>query len=147
MGVPAKMSVVIPTYQRPVWIRRAVKSLAAQTRLPDQVIAVARDTDLPTHEAIAALQGEGLPFELRRELVVEPGFMPPVRLGLSVAEGDLVAVMDDDAEAEPDWAERICAHYVDPTVGAVGGRCLNFSDEHGPTPVPKTDRVGYVSWL
>jgi GT2 family glycosyltransferase len=146
MDLPAKMSVVVPTYQRPVWIRRAVKSLAAQTHPPDEVVAIARDTDLPTHEAIAALQREALPFELRRELVVEPGFMPPVQLGLSVARGDLIAVMDDDAEAQPDWAERLRGHYADPSVGAVGGRCLNYSDELGPTPVPTTDRVGYVSW-
>jgi hypothetical protein len=75
---PSSLSVVIPTYQRPLWIGRAVRSLAVQSRPPDEVIAVARDTDIPTHEAIAALQTEGLPFELRRELVSEPGFMPPV---------------------------------------------------------------------
>jgi GT2 family glycosyltransferase len=141
------LTVVIPTYLRPGWIQRAVRSLATQTRLPDEVVAVARDTDLPTQAAIATLQREGLPFELRQELVSEPGFMPPVKLGLSVARGDLIAVMDDDAEAQTDWAERLVVHYDDPSVGAVGGRCLNFSDEHGPTPVPTTDRVGYVTWL
>ena len=96
MRAPASLSVVIPTYQRPIWIRRAVRSLAIQGRAPDEVIAVARDTDLPTHEAIAELQREKLPFTLRRELVTEPGFMPPVRAGLALAEGDIIAVMDDE---------------------------------------------------
>lgn len=142
---PSSLSVVIPTYQRPLWIRRAVQSLAVQSRPPDEVIAVARDTDVPTHEAIAGLQGEPLPFKLRRELVTEPGFMPPVRRGVSAATGDVVAIMDDDAEAADGWAARLVGHYDDATVGAVGGRCINTSDESGPWVVPETDRVGYVN--
>jgi len=144
MPRPSSLSVVIPTYQRPTWIRRAVRSLV-QTRAPDEVIAVARDTDGPTHEAIAALQAEGLPFKLRRELVSEPGFMPPVKAGVAAATGDIVAIMDDDAEAEDGWAARLMGHYDDASVGSVGGRCINTSDENGPTPVPDADRVGYVN--
>jgi GT2 family glycosyltransferase len=145
MAAPT-LSVVIPTYQRPDWIRRAVRSMAAQTRLPEQVIAVARDTDLPTHDAIAALRSEGLPFPLQQEMVSAPGFMPPVERGLAAAAGDIIAVMDDDAEAQTDWAERLVGHYADPTVGAVGGRCINSTDA-GPEPVPETDRVGYINAL
>jgi GT2 family glycosyltransferase len=139
-------SVVIPTYQRPDWIKRAVRSLAAQTRPPDEVVPVARDTDVPTHAAIDELARSKLPFTLRRELVVAPGFMPPVERGLAVAAGDIVAVMDDDAEAQEDWAGRLLGHYSNPGVGAVGGRYINTSDD-GPTPVPKVDRVGYVTPL
>jgi GT2 family glycosyltransferase len=142
---PSLLSVVIPSYQRPQWIRRAVLSLAAQTRRPDEVIAVARDTDGPTHEAIAALQGGGLPFNLRREIVSEPGFIPPVKAGVAAARGDVIAVMDDDAEAEEGWAARLLGNYDDAAIGAVGGRCINTSDDKGPTPVPEAERVGYVN--
>jgi GT2 family glycosyltransferase len=140
------LSVVIPTYQRPLWIRRAVRSMMAQTHLPDEVIAVSRDTDLPTHEAIAELQRTGTPFTLRRELVEAPGFMPPVEVGLGAARGDVIAVMDDDAEAQDGWVERLLGHYADPTIGAVGGRYINMSGDD-PTPVPMVDRVAYVNLL
>ncbi len=53
--------------------------------------------------------------------------------------------MDDDAEAAEGWASRLVAHYADPGVGAIGGRCINTSDEAGPTQVPDADRVGYVN--
>jgi len=145
MARPSTLTVVIPTYQRPQWIRRAVQSLAAQTRLPDEVITVARDTDTPTHDAIAALQSDRPPFKLRRELVSAPGFIPPVEVGVKAATGDVVAVMDDDAEAENGWAARLLEHYQEAAVGAVGGRYVNTSDENGPTPVPDADRVGYVN--
>ena len=145
MAGPKMLSVVIPTYQRPVWMVRAVRSLQEQSRPPDEVVAVARDTDFPTHEAIDKLGREPLPFKLRRALVSAPGFIPPVELGLRAASGDIIAVMDDDAEAAEGWASRLVAHYADPGVGAVGGRCINTSDEAGPTQVPDADRVGYVN--
>ncbi|MES1264215.1 MAG: glycosyltransferase family 2 protein [Variovorax sp.] len=138
-----KVSVVIPTYQRPHWIGRAVGSLDRQTRLPDEVVAVARDTDAATVDALAQLEVRPHPFRLRHILVSEPGFIPPVRAGLATATGDIIAVMDDDAEAEPDLLSRLVPHYADSSVGSVGGRCINYSEE-GPTPVPQTDRVGYV---
>jgi GT2 family glycosyltransferase len=144
MTSPATFTVIIPTYQRPDWIRRAVQSLAVQGRPPDEVIAVARDTDLPTHEAIASLQRSSLPFLLRRELVTDPGFMPPVKRGLAVADADVIAVMDDDAEATDGWSERMLAHYAIPEVGAVGGRVINMDGEK-LSWVRETSRVGYVS--
>ena len=36
--------------------------------------------------------------------------------------GDVLAFVDDDAFAEPDWLERLLPFYDDPGVGAVGGR-------------------------
>ena len=141
---PSTLSVVIPTYQRPDWIRRAVLSLAEQTRRPDEVLAVTRDTDLPSHHSMAALLAANLPFRLRHEMVVDPGFMPPVKVGVAAATGEVVAVMDDDAEAETSWAERLMNNYGDPEVGAVGGRIINM-DGDVPTPVATTHRVGHVT--
>ena len=140
------LSVVVPTYQRPEWIWRAVLSLSRQTRPPDEVIAVARDTDIPTHESIAALLKEHLPFRLLKETVVAPGFMPPVKAGVAMASGEVVAIMDDDAEAEVGWAHRLMADYANPGAGAVGGRIINM-DGDIPTPVSRTHRVGYVTAL
>ena len=143
---PLSLSVVIPTYGRPEWIRRAVASLAAQDPTPDQVIAVARDTDVATHEAIARLQAASLPFALLRGTVREPGFLPPVREGIRLATGDVIAVMDDDAEATPGWTHGLLRNYSSPSVGGVGGRYINMLGET-EADVPQTDRVGYVSFV
>ena len=144
MAQAESLSVVIPTFQRPTWLRRAVGSLAVQAPAPDEVVAVARDTDLPTHEVLDDLLGSPLPFRLRRAIVSEAGFMPPVRTGLATAEADVVAVMDDDAEAQEGWVARLLSHYDSEDVGAVGGRCINMKDDR-PVDVPAVDRVGYVN--
>ena len=41
--------------------------------------------------------------------------------GVSHAIGDVVAFLDDDARAQPDWLERLAAGYRSPSVVGVGG--------------------------
>jgi GT2 family glycosyltransferase len=43
---------------------------------------------------------------------------------LRACRSEIVAFLDDDAEAEPKWLENLIAPYVDPTVVAVGGAPL-----------------------
>jgi GT2 family glycosyltransferase len=143
-AAPRTLSVVIPTFERPIWIKRAVASLARQTRIPDELVVVMRDTDEPTHRSVDELARSALPFPLRPTMVSEPGFLPPVEKGLGVASSDVIAVMDDDAEAQEPWAERILANYSDPAIGAVGGRCINMIGEE-VEQVPDTDVVGRVT--
>ena len=40
---------------------------------------------------------------------------------MAMAQGDIVAFLDDDAAADPDWLARIADHYQDPLVLGVGG--------------------------
>lgn len=42
-------------------------------------------------------------------------------IGIAMAQGDIVAFIDDDGIPEPEWLEQIAAGYDDPDVGAVGG--------------------------
>ena len=54
------------------------------------------------------------------------GNMPMSRnIGLRSARGQIIAYLDDDAYAEPQWLEEIVAAYDDENVGAVGGRAIN----------------------
>jgi hypothetical protein len=63
--------------------------------------------------------------------------------GISVANGDLVCFMDDDAVARPDWLARIEAHYGNPTVGAVGGRDVVWNG----VPPREVDEIGRLYWF
>ncbi len=44
--------------------------------------------------------------------------------GVALARGDIVAFLDDDAAADPDWLKFICDPYSDPAVMGVGGLIL-----------------------
>lgn len=140
------VSVVVPTYQRPDYLERCVKSLFAQTRLPDEIILVSRDTDELTNQKIAVIKNElGETIIILNPQVDEPGFLPPIKKGIELARNDIVAFLDDDAEAFPDWLERIVAFYSNPDIGGIGGRCINYFDFKLVT-YPKADKVGHLSW-
>ena len=116
-----RISVLIPTYQRPDDLRRCLAALALQTYLPDEVIVVVRNTDSSTHAMLATTDASVL--ALRIVDVEVPGGVQALNAGLAHVSGDIVAITDDDAAPHPDWIERITnvfAARID--VGGVGGR-------------------------
>lgn len=42
--------------------------------------------------------------------------------GVACADTDVIAFLDDDAQAAPDWLARLMPHFADPDVLGVGGR-------------------------
>ncbi|MFG2536676.1 glycosyltransferase family 2 protein [Streptomyces sp. NPDC048511] len=121
---PRDHSVVICVYTEERWqdILDAVASVRAQS--------------LPAGEILLVVDHN--PALLRR-LNEEFGDGPGVRVlanagprglsagrntGIAAARGAVVAFLDDDAVAEPDWLRRLDQGYDDPEVMAVGGRTL-----------------------
>jgi glycosyltransferase involved in cell wall biosynthesis len=63
----------------------------------------------------------------REKVVVEcnddnVGLLKSRNRGAEIASGDVVAFMDDDAVADPEWIERLVRAYEDEDAIAVGGR-------------------------
>lgn len=119
--VPASFSVVICAYTEDRWddLRRAVGSAQNQT--------------LPAVETIVVVDhNPELLVRVRHELPEVVGIQNSERRGLSgarnsgvaAARGDVVAFLDDDAAAEPDWLERLAEPYVDERVLGVGGEIV-----------------------
>ena len=140
-----KYTVAIPTYRRPDYLVRAVKSVLNQTLLPEELLIVSRwndeATNLAIHELIRINRG---PVLICNSHVVEPGFLPPVVCAIDVARGKILVLLDDDAEAHPDWLSIIDKYYDDPKVGGVGGRYINYFNgvlQH----YPSVKRVGQLS--
>ncbi|HEX6887837.1 MAG TPA: glycosyltransferase family 2 protein [Candidatus Nanopelagicales bacterium] len=71
-----------------------------------------------------------------------PGLSGARNTGLAVASGEVVAFLDDDAEAEPDWLARLVAPYADPTVVSVGGSVLPAWETSQPRWFP--EEFGWV---
>jgi GT2 family glycosyltransferase len=51
----------------------------------------------------------------------QPGLAGARNTGVASSGGDVVAFLDDDARAEPDWVARLLPHYTDRDVLGVGG--------------------------
>jgi len=115
------ITVLIPTYRRPNDLVRCLEALKLQTRPPDQVLVVVRDSDTETLARIEAFDATSLP--LHTTIVSIPGVVAAMNAGLEAAQGQIIATTDDDAAPHTDWLQRIEAHFLsDNQVGGVGGR-------------------------
>jgi glycosyltransferase involved in cell wall biosynthesis len=91
------VSVVIPTYNASPFIREALASVFAQTRLPDEVIVVddcSPDDTVAVVEQIAA--NAPIPVRVIRLSKNSGGPAAPIEYGVRHATGDFIAVLDQD---------------------------------------------------
>jgi len=139
-----KITVVVPTYLRPLDLARCLAALKQQTRAVDELWVIVRDTDRETWQFLKDFERGSLP--LHTSTVTEIGVIAAMNIGLDSATGDIVTFTDDDAAPHVDWLERIEAYYLaDEKIGGVGGRDWVYHGtklEDGSRPV-----VGKLQWF
>ena len=140
-----KLSVIIPSYQRPLDLKRCLTAIAVQRRPADEVVVVVRDGDTGTLELVSACRETMKSLGAIR--VEKPGLIAALNCGIEAATGDILVFTDDDSEVQPNWLELIEASFAEPEVGAVGGRdWLQFPEEIPRFLSPQVKRVGVLSW-
>ncbi len=118
------LSAVIATMNRPDDLKKALDSLAAQTRPPDEVLIVDQSTDERTRrlaeECRAALGSRGT--GLRYLYQEEKSLVKARNRALSETRHPIVSFLDDDIVLEPDYYEKVLGFLAaHPDVGAVSG--------------------------
>jgi glycosyltransferase involved in cell wall biosynthesis len=118
-----KFVVIITTYLRAEALGRCLNIMENQTRLPDELVIVVRDTDLKTREFIEKYRDDNNLFRITVLFVSIPGYLPPLKEGLRVAEGDYVGILDDDVLVKSNWVEKALLAFYEsgPRIGAVVG--------------------------
>jgi GT2 family glycosyltransferase len=112
------VSVVVCSYTEDRWddLTRAVASLREQSVAPLEIILVVDHCPGLLRRAMVDLPGTIIvPNRLA------PGLAGARNTGVSGAQGDIVAFLDDDAAADPEWVARLTERYQDPQVLGVGG--------------------------
>jgi glycosyltransferase involved in cell wall biosynthesis len=138
------ITVLIPTYRRSKELARCLEALRKQTRVADEVLVVVRDTDAETWTLLKSLSSDYLP--LHTVTVSIPGQVAALNAGLDAAQGDIIAITDDDAAPHADWLERIESHFLsDDRVGGVGGRDWVYHGTELEDGARKV--VGRVQWF
>jgi GT2 family glycosyltransferase len=136
MGANITADVVVPTYRRPSYVRECLEHLSRQELRPRQVVVVDASPDEDTYSVVT----DCFPDVRYVRNPFGAGCTATSRsLGVRLCTADVVAFVDDDAYARPDWLERLLAPYADATVGGVGGRALN--NEPGEE-TEGADRIG-----
>ena len=131
-------------------IHRLMRSIADQTRLPDEVVIVdggSRDDTVSIIENYA----DKLPLRV----LIEPGcnISAGRNHAIAAARGDIIASTDAGVELAPDWLEKLTRPLVDDvSVGVVGGffnaeATTPFELAMGATVLPLVNEINPATFL
>src|SRR5579885_2963214 len=142
------ISVVVVNWNRRDLLRSCLRSLAAQ-QLPHpfEVVVVDNGSDDGSPDMVAALAAEefsaGRPF--RVQLVrnqYNVGFCAANNQGFAATESEFIALLNNDAEAEPGWLAALSTAFKDrPDVGMAASKILVYEDP------ARIDKAGHLIYL
>jgi cellulose synthase/poly-beta-1,6-N-acetylglucosamine synthase-like glycosyltransferase len=118
LAATLKISVIVCAYTEARWnvLLGAVESVQKQTKSPLEIIIVIDHNPALFRHVREVIKGV-LVLENREA----QGLSGARNSGIAVAQGDLIAFMDEDASADPTWLESLYGVYDDPSVMGVGG--------------------------
>jgi GT2 family glycosyltransferase len=120
-AAPPSISIVIATYDRPRQLAGCLEALHSLAYPRERFEVVVVDDGSPT--PVAEHRADGLRLRVERAPHRGPGAAR--NAGAAVAEGELLAFVDDDCLPAPGWLSGLAeAHRARPAA-ALGGRTLN----------------------
>ena len=102
------VSVLVPTFRRPDSLVRALDSLARQTRAPDEIIVADNAPEAGARRAVESFAGRA-PCPVVYVHAANPGVANARNTGFAAARHALIAQLDDDESAGPDWLAQLLA--------------------------------------
>jgi len=134
------VSVVIPTYDRPAYLRRAASSVNAQTYDDVELVVVDDCSEPPVREALADLPLDSIAAVTYLRHETNQGANAARNTGIEAASGKFVAFLDDDDWWERTKLERQVKRFREtaPEVGVVytGTRYVNVHDDSSLVTIP-----------
>ena len=128
------VSVVLCVYTEARWddLIESVESVKRQSAPPCEIIVVV-DHNLALLERVRS----SIPNVISLENRNRPGLSGARNSGVASARGAIIAFLDDDAVAAPDWLMRLSAAYDDPRVFGVGGSIVPVWSDGRPAWFPE----------
>jgi GT2 family glycosyltransferase len=116
-----KVSIIICTRNRFDDFTKTLPSVAAQTRLPDELIIVDSSNEKKLEDYLASVK---LPFSVKY-FHTQPGLTLQRNLGIHECVGDLIFFFDDDVNLDKNYiveVEKVFEGDKNKEIGAVGGK-------------------------
>ena len=114
-----KLSLIIPTYNRPNDIMRLLRNLNHQNKKPDEVIIVdASDTDKTKQIIESNKKCFAYPLSYYGHA---KGLTRQRNFGISKAHYEIIGFTDDDSLFEPDYLARIVGIFENDKAEEIGG--------------------------
>lgn len=114
------LSIIIITYNSAEHIGACLDALQRQSATHEVIIVDNASQD----NTVALVQAHPLTVRLLPQ-EENRGFAGGVNCGASVAQGEIIALLNPDALPEADWLEQLVAPFADPQIGVVGSKVLH----------------------
>ena len=137
-----KVSIVVLTYNQIEYTRQCVDSLIAHTRQPYELILVDNGSRDGTPEYLRSIAGAKV--ILNSENL---GYAAGNNLGIAVAEGDYIVLLNNDAIVTEGWLDRLVAPMErDRSIGFVGPRSNYVAGAQLLTDIPYSSTDGLAAF-
>lgn len=135
------ITVIIVNWNRRDLLRGCLESLARQRGVAFEVILVDNGSTDGSAEMAVAEFGQAFPLRV----IANPdnrGFCAANNQGIAAAAGELIALLNNDAEAEPDWLGPLHdAFQGRPQLGMAASKILLYEDPR------RIDKAGHLIYL
>ena len=116
------ISVVITTFNRAVLLEQTLRRMRAQAFEPSDEVIVVDNASTDRTPVVIETAARDFPVTLRYFRECEPGKTPALNTGIGAAQGNVLALTDDDVLVADDWITSIRALFSDPSIDLAGGR-------------------------
>lgn len=140
--MPPSFSIVVNTYNRAALLPATLDSLCRlQYAGQFEIIVVNGPSTDHSEQVIAAWSGR-----IRSARCDRPNLSVSRNVGICQARGEIVAFIDDDAIAEPEWLTQLAAAYDSAQVGAAGGIVYDHTGYKRQYEYATANRLGGANW-
>jgi glycosyltransferase involved in cell wall biosynthesis len=144
-----KLDVLIATYNRCKRLELAIRSLLrapVPNGLEVRIVVVDNNSQDGTRDLVSSIaQDAHLPVEY----LFEPrqGKCAALNRGIATATGDLVGMIDDDEQVDPNWFRVVWEAFQDPDLGFIGGPYLPDWESTKPPWLPERYTQAVIGWF
>ena len=136
-AAPLDATVLIPTYNRAPLLDETLHYLRKLTVSPSRrwEVLVVDNNSADDTRRIVERHAAGFPVALRYLHEATQGRSSALNAGIAAAQGEIIAMTDDDVRVEEGWLEAACGALLDrsdPTVEYVGGPVVPIWESRPP---------------
>lgn len=120
------LSLIVPAYNGRPLLEACLRSVLAQTRLPDEIVVV---DDAGAEDC--GWVAEAFPDQPRLRVLRNDrnlGFAASANRGIGAARGAFLALVNQDVELDAEWCAKLLAVFDDPGVASAASRIVLHAD-------------------
>lgn len=136
-----QFSIIINTDGRCNALRNTLESLSLLDYPSFEICVVNGPTNDGTRELLASYAGR-----IKTASCQERNLSMSRNIGIALASGEIVAFIDDDGLAEPEWLRQLAVAFEDPCVAGAGGIVYDHTGCNVQYRYSSANRLGRADW-